>query len=49
MITFISSKDNDEESVMPLKSDNIKIMVNNKADEVTDELFKSLQIYIKIT
>ena len=49
MITFISSKDNDEESVMHLKSDNIKIMVNNKANEVTDELFKSLQIYIKIT
>ena len=37
---FISSKDNGEECVMHLKSDN-KIKINNKADEVIEKLFKS--------
>ena len=39
-ISFISSKDNDEdeESVMHSKRDNIEIMINDKADE----LFKPL-------
>ena len=42
-ITFISSKDNDEEHVMHSKIDNIDIMINYRADEVMEELFKSLQ------
>ena len=42
-INFISSKDdNDEEHVMHSKSDKIEIMTNDEADEVTEELFKSL-------
>ena len=48
-INFISSKDdNDEEHVMHSKSDKIEIMTNNEAHEVTEELFKSLLIDIKI-
>ena len=35
---FISSKDIYEESE---KSDNIEIMINNKADEVLEEFFQS--------
>ena len=35
---FISSKDTYEESE---KSDNIEIMINNKADEVLEEFFQS--------
>ena len=31
---FISSIDNDEEHVLHSKSDNIEIMINDKADEV---------------
>ena len=41
-INFISSKDNCEEFVMHWKSDNIEIMINDKPDEVTKKLFKSL-------
>ena len=41
-INFISSKDNDEEGVMHSKSDNKEIIINDKADEVTGKLFKSL-------
>ena len=41
-INFISSKDTDEERVMHSKSDNIEIMINDKADEVIEELFHSL-------
>ena len=33
-IHFISPKGNDEECVMHSKSDNIEIMINDKADEV---------------
>ena len=41
-ISFISFKDNnDEERVMHSKSDNIEIMINDKAVEVIGELFKS--------
>ena len=40
-INFISSKGNDEKSVMHLKSDK-EIMINEKADEVIKRLFKSL-------
>ena len=39
---FISSIDNDEECVMPSKSDNRKIMINGEADEIIQELFDSL-------
>ena len=47
-INFISSKDNDEERVMHSKSDNIEIMINNRADEVIEELFNYLFIGIKL-
>ena len=33
-INFMSSKDTDEECIMHSKSDNIEIMINDKADEV---------------
>ena len=42
VINFMSSKYNDEERVMHSKSYNIEIMVNDKADEVREELSKSL-------
>ena len=38
----MSCKGNDEESVMHSKSDNIQIMINEKADEVVEERFQSL-------
>ena len=41
-INFMSSKDNDEERVMYSKSDNIDLIINDKPDEVTQELFQSL-------
>ena len=41
-INLISSKDTDDECVMHSKSDNIKIMNYDKADEVMKELFDSL-------
>ena len=47
-INFISSKDNDEERVIHSKIDNIDIMINDKADEVLEEIFKSLRNRIKI-
>ena len=37
VINFICSKDTDEEH----KSDNIEIMINDKTDEVIEELFQS--------
>ena len=51
-INLTSSKDNDEDRVMHSKSDNIEIMINDKADEVIGELFeyffiKSYQIGLK--
>ena len=39
-INFISSKDN-HEHVMHSKSDNIEIMINDKADEVIEKRFES--------
>lgn len=36
----MSSKETDEEHVMQSKSDNNEIMINDKADEVTEELFE---------
>ena len=41
-IEFMSSKDHDKECVMHSKSDNIEIMINDKADDVLKELFQSL-------
>ena len=38
----MSSKDNDEECVMHSKGDNMEMMINDKADEVIQELFQSL-------
>ena len=40
-INLISSKDNDEERKMPSKSNDINIIINDKADEVIEELFES--------
>ena len=40
-VNFISSKDSDEECVMHSKSDNIELMINNKAEEVIEELFET--------
>ena len=36
------SKDTDEERSSHSKSDKLEIMINDKADEVTEELFESL-------
>ena len=41
-ISFISSKDNDKGIVRHSKSDNIEIMINDKADEFIEERFESL-------
>ena len=38
----MSSKHNDEERVMHSKSDSIENMINDKADEVIEELFQSI-------
>ena len=40
---FSSSTENDKEHVTHSKTDNIEIMINNKADEVVKELFDSLK------
>ena len=40
---FVSSKDNNEQRVMHLKSDNIEIMTNKEADKIIKELFKSIK------
>ena len=40
---FISSIGNDQERVIHSKSDNIEIMINDKADEVIEDLFESLK------
>ena len=45
---FISSIDNNEERVIYSKSDNIKIMTNDEADEVLKIFFILLKINIKI-
>ena len=41
-MNFISSKDSKETRFMRTKSDNIKIMIGNEADEIIEELFDSL-------
>ena len=40
---FIFSIDNDKEHVMHSKSNNIEIMMNDKADKIIEELFDSLK------
>ena len=39
---MISFKDTNEERIMHSKSDNIEIMISDKADEVIEEHFQSL-------
>ena len=50
---MIANNDTNEDQVMHSKNDNIEIMINDKADEVIKELFKSIlyryQIALKIT
>ena len=41
-IYFISSKDSNETRTMDSKSGNIEILIGNKKDEITEELFDSL-------
>ena len=41
-INFISAKDTDEACIMHSKSDNIEIMINDKAYKVIEELFQPL-------
>ena len=41
-INFISFKDTDEEHEMHLKIDSIKIIINDRADEVIEQTFLSL-------
>ena len=45
---FTSSIHNDKKCVMHSKSDNIEIMINDEANEVTKELLIHLKIDIKI-
>ena len=42
VVTFISSIDSNENRIMHTKSNNIKIMMGNEADEIIEELFESL-------
>ena len=44
----MSSKDLDGECVMLSKSDDIEITINDKADKVKEELFKSLFLDLKL-
>ena len=46
-ISFISSRDNDEEPVINSKSDSIEIIINDGEDEVIKQVFKSLKKQIK--
>ena len=50
---MIANNDTNEEQIMHSQNDNIEIMLNDKADEVIKELFKSIlyryQIALKIT
>ena len=40
VINFISFKDTDKKHVMHSRSNNIEIMIDDKADEVIEELFE---------
>ena len=42
IINLISSTDSDERRTLHTKSNNIEIMMGNKADETIDNLFESL-------
>ena len=44
----MSSKDSDEERVMHSISDNPEKMINDKEDEVTEELFNHLFLDIRL-
>lgn len=46
-INFLSSKDTDEESLMHSVSDNIETMINDKADQVIEELLNYFFLDIK--
>ena len=37
---FVSHRETDEERVMHLKNENIEVMINDKADEIIEELFE---------
>ena len=41
---FICSIDNDEEHVMHSKNNNVETMMNDKADEIREELFDLVKI-----
>ena len=41
-ISFMSSKDNEEECEMHLEIGNMEIMINDKPKEITEEIFQSL-------
>ena len=41
-VNFMSSKDNDNKRLMNSKSDNKEIMIDNKADEIMNQIFSSL-------
>ena len=41
-ISFVSSKDTDEERIIHSKSENIEVKINDEANEVIKELFESL-------
>ena len=47
-IKVLSSEDIDEESAMHSKSDNIEIMINDKADEVIEEIFSNFFLDINL-
>ena len=42
LINSISSKDSDKTCTIQTRSDTIKVMISNKTDEISEELFKSL-------
>ena len=46
-INFFSSKDTDEESLIHSVSDNIETMINDKADQVIEELLNYFFLDIK--
>ena len=41
-LNFMPSKDNDKECVMHSRSNGIEIMINDKSDEIIEELFQLL-------
>ena len=47
-INFLFSKENDEESIMVSMSDNLEIMIYDKADAVIEEIFCLLLIRYEI-